>query len=472
MSRQRRKLLRLLPDAASYESWLRLAQELDSLDGLNEWIGQDESTYYDGPMLRRHIDELQRAQADKDWARLESTLTESLYRNLPDVSAPPLYEATHSGRTKAVVADWLGQCVRAMHALRDAEMPGITDAQRAARFSTALENFGRTALLLSGGGAWGLYHLGVVKALKNRGLLPRVICGSSMGAIIAAGVGVRTDDELQQLYDDPSMIHRVAVRLLNPVQAFREQSLMSHEQLREHVTENVGMLTFGEAFERTGRILNVTISPTRARQKPRVLNARTAPDVLVADATIASCSIPGLFPPVALRAKSPSGSLIPYVESERWVDGSMRGDLPTQRLARLHNVNHFVVSQANPFVLPFVIQRHHGPVRTAARVTGAIVRAQTSAMLDEVRKRVHSDTLRPILDTAQALTGQSYGGDINIHPRVPPTQYLKVMANPDLNELNNYILGGERATWPWLQMIDDQTIIARELKACAEALRK
>jgi NTE family protein len=472
MSRQRRKLLKMLPSASSYESWNHIACELDALDGQEQWIAQDESTYFDAPMLRRHIIELRDAVDTSDWTRLESTLTESLYRNLPDVSAPPLYEATHSGRTKRVVYDWLRQCVDSMHALRDAEMPGISTQQRAARFRAANDNFGRTALLLSGGGAWGLYHLGVVKALKTHGLLPRVICGSSMGAIVAAGVGVRTDDELDELYADPGQIHRVAVRLLNPMQAFREQSLMSHEQLREHVTENVGMLTFGEAAERTGRILNVTISPTRARQKPRVLNARTAPDVLIADATIASCSIPGLFPPVALRAKTRSGALVPYAESELWVDGSMRGDLPTQRLARLHNVNHFVVSQANPFVLPFVIQRHHGPVRTAARVTGAIVRAQTSAMLDEVRKRVHSDTLRPILDTAQALTGQSYGGDINIHPRVPPTQYLKVMANPDLSELNAYILGGERATWPWLQMIADQTVIARELKACAEALEK
>jgi hypothetical protein len=42
----------------------------------------------------------------------------------------------------------------------------------------------------------GLYHLGVVKTLNEQGLLPRVICGSSVGALIASLVCVHTDEEL------------------------------------------------------------------------------------------------------------------------------------------------------------------------------------------------------------------------------------------------------------------------------------
>lgn len=41
------------------------------------------------------------------------------------------------------------------------------------------QSFGGTALLLQGGATFGLYHLGVVKALNEAKLLPRVICGSS-----------------------------------------------------------------------------------------------------------------------------------------------------------------------------------------------------------------------------------------------------------------------------------------------------
>jgi hypothetical protein len=46
---------------------------------------------------------------------------------------------------------------------------------------------GRSALVLSGGAAIGCFHIGVVKVLLQRNLLPRVVVGSSAGAI----VGVR-----------------------------------------------------------------------------------------------------------------------------------------------------------------------------------------------------------------------------------------------------------------------------------------
>jgi predicted acylesterase/phospholipase RssA len=42
----------------------------------------------------------------------------------------------------------------------------------------------------------GLYHLGVVKTLLEHKLLPRIVCGSSIGALIAALVCIHTDEEL------------------------------------------------------------------------------------------------------------------------------------------------------------------------------------------------------------------------------------------------------------------------------------
>ena len=43
--------------------------------------------------------------------------------------------------------------------------------------------FGRTGLLLSGGGSFGIFHFGVWTALYEAGVLPRVISGSSAGAV-------------------------------------------------------------------------------------------------------------------------------------------------------------------------------------------------------------------------------------------------------------------------------------------------
>ena len=38
---------------------------------------------------------------------------------------------------------------------------------------------------------------------------------------------------------------------------------------------------------------------------------------------LASCAIPGIFSPVTLMAKGPSGERMPYVPSRQWVDGSI-----------------------------------------------------------------------------------------------------------------------------------------------------
>jgi TAG lipase / lysophosphatidylethanolamine acyltransferase len=46
------------------------------------------------------------------------------------------------------------------------------------------------------GSTTGLYHIGVVKALHERDLLPRIISGTAVGALIAALICIHTDEEL------------------------------------------------------------------------------------------------------------------------------------------------------------------------------------------------------------------------------------------------------------------------------------
>lgn len=45
-----------------------------------------------------------------------------------------------------------------------------------------------------------LYHIGVVKALNEQGLLPRIISGTAIGAMIAALICIHTDEELPVQY--------------------------------------------------------------------------------------------------------------------------------------------------------------------------------------------------------------------------------------------------------------------------------
>ena len=92
----------------------------------------------------------------------------------------------HSGDKPRHTAAWL-----------DAVQPGrlhhLTqgdDGARLARYLTGED----VALVLSGGGARAFAHIGAVRALRAAGIPIDAVCGTSMGAIIAAGVASGWDD--------------------------------------------------------------------------------------------------------------------------------------------------------------------------------------------------------------------------------------------------------------------------------------
>ncbi len=72
-----------------------------------------------------------------------------------------------------------------------------SDVERLGRFLTG----NATGLVLGGGGARGFAHLGVIRALREYGLQIDATGGTSIGAVIAAGVALEwSDEELYQRY--------------------------------------------------------------------------------------------------------------------------------------------------------------------------------------------------------------------------------------------------------------------------------
>ncbi len=84
--------------------------------------------------------------------------------------------------------------------------------------------------------------------------------------------------------------------------------------------QDVGLWTFQEAFDRTGRIINITVAPMNSYDPPRLLNYLTAPHVCVWSAAAASCAIPGIFDSVSLIVKEPNGQFRPENEWTRQGD--------------------------------------------------------------------------------------------------------------------------------------------------------
>lgn len=70
-----------------------------------------------------------------------------------------------------------------------------------------------------------------------------------------------------------------------------------------------------EAFQKTGRILNIIVTASRKQEVPSVLNYLTAPNMLIWSAAVASCSSMGLYDQVTLLAKDENGDIVPFSPS-------------------------------------------------------------------------------------------------------------------------------------------------------------
>ena len=146
-------------------------------------------------------------------------------------------------------------------------------------------------------------------------------------------------------------------------------------------------------------------------------------------------------------------------------------DVPMRRLSRLHNVNHFIVSQVNPHVAPVRrITGKRGLFPVVSEVIVSSLRTQLAQQLGLARDLTKSTPLYAPLDVAYSLADQPYGGDIDIHPRLRPMALLRTMSNISHKELLQYILEGERATWPMLARVRDQTCVSRAMDAAIRRL--
>jgi NTE family protein len=329
--------------------------------------------------------------------------------------------------------------------------------------------------MLSGGATLGFHHLGVVKALFQAGLLPDILSGASTGAMIAAGIGARNDAEVEAMYADTDQMRLDGLAPVSLRQLRSNGGILDPARLHAVLRHNIGDRTFAEAYAHSGRTLNISVSATRSKQKPRLLTHLTSPQVLVASAALASSALPGLFPPVELEMRDRDGREVPYIDGERWTDGSLDGDLPKTRMARLHNVNHFIVSQTNPHVLPFVA--HHGRtglVPIVGGLVGAAARTQGAYAADLFRRATQRTpgALQLVANQAHNALTQDYRGHIDIHPRFHWSLYKKVVRNPTRADLARFILEGERSVWPLMARIRNDTRIGRAFEACVATLEK
>ncbi len=472
MDRSSREASQAMSHAVDYTEWREAAAALDRARGLDDWKADETSDGYDWRLIRSRLRQIRTYRQDGSVARLVHHLRQGLHWNLANIGNPELYGYANVG-TKALIVDYIAEVCSALEELCDLDHPDFTPAAKRQFFEETAKSYGRSALMLSGGATLGLFHVGVVKALFRENVLPVVMSGSSAGSVVAATVGTRGPDEVENLIDPESAYYHFW-RLLNPRQMWKRRALMDQAQLKRAIAKNVRDLSFDEAYKLSGRIVNITVSPAGVNQPPRLLNYLTFPYLYLREAVLASCAVPIIFPPVLLMTRDELGERVPWMPLLRWNDGSLKSDLPVLRLRRLHNVNHFIVSQTNPHVIPFQTRREPGArglVHGAKIYAGATVRSQASGLLKLARSVLPIPSIGQTLDTATGILDQDYRGNINIFPEVSLWRYANVTSNPNLADVQRFMLEGERAAWPRIEMIRLQTAIAQTLDRCVEKIQ-
>ena len=335
-------------------------------------------------------------------------------------------------------------------------------------------------------------HIGVLKALFEQQLLPRIISGASAGSIVCAVICTKTDEEIPRLikefpYGDLAVFEEddSNVGVLGHLRRLLTEGSWSNiENLTRVLRGLMGDMTFQEAYNRTRRILNICVSTASIYELPRLLNYVTAPNVMIWSAVAASCSLPLVFTSSHLLVKDPvTGEHHPWTPTpQRFIDGSVDNDLPMTRLAEMFNVNHFIVCQVNPHVVPFlskndVLPRDNKPVQTYASRPHAIdwTYALTSLARDEALHRLQFmaelGIFPNLMTKCQTILSQKYSGDITILPEIAMNDLPKLLSNPTVDFMLRSCVAGERATWPQLSRIRDRCAIELALDRAVHHLR-
>lgn len=164
----------------------------------------------------------------------------------------------------------------------------------------------KIGICLSGGGALGYAHIGVLQALTENNIHPEVISGSSMGAIIGVMYANNiTPEQMLELVRNEKM-YKIST-LLNP--SFAQYGLSSHKMLKKLLTETVP-----HEFEALKKEFYVCAS-----------NVNKAEWIIIStgehlhEYVIASASIPFLFESVV-------------IDGYTFVDGGLYNNMPSQAL--------------------------------------------------------------------------------------------------------------------------------------------
>lgn len=167
----------------------------------------------------------------------------------------------------------------------------------------------KLGIVLSGGGARGIVHVGVLKALEQHGIFPDVVAGSSMGAVVGAlYTAGKTHQEMMDLIGQVRSYKIIRVGL--PLSGLTDLTY-----LKNMIKQNIP----ADTFEGLQKPLYVCVSNLNSGRY-EFFNCGK-----LSSAVIASSAIPLIFKPVKINNQS-------------YVDGGVLNNLPVEAIRDLCDV--------------------------------------------------------------------------------------------------------------------------------------
>ncbi|CAO1618271.1 unnamed protein product [Sympodiomycopsis kandeliae] len=481
-------LRRKMRKAQTFDEWRETALELDDFMEHEKWKVEDASGLYDWILIKKVLHSLKTFREQEDTHELMAVLDLCCRNNFAGTENFRLYSETYYG-TKYLIEAYLAEVELGLDFITKTDK--VPWEHKRAFFRGVSKNLGRSGLCLSGGGAFGYYHVGLVKALLDANLLPKIVSGTSAGGLIAALTCTRTDEELSRLLV-PELADRITA-CEEPLRIWAARAWKTGARFdpllwaEKAAFFTGGSLTFKEAYERTGKTLNVSVIPSDKHSPTKLLNHLTAPRCVIWSALLASAAVPGLLPPVCLMQKTRKGEFVPWNWGHRFKDGSLRVDIPLQDLHSMFHVNYPIVSQVNPHVHLFFFAPKGMPGRPVAHRKGKGWRGGFILSASEHVLKLHLSLNFKIirdLDLLPAILGtdwsgvflQRFEGAVTIWPKTRFWDWIRILSDPDRGELARMMKVAQAATFPKLHMIENRIRIERAVetgrRACRQAIRK
>ena len=256
----------------------------------------------------------------------------------------------------------------------------------------------KIGLVLSGGGARGFAHLGVMKALREMGITFDRIAGTSAGAITGALIAQGyTPDEALKLIESSSFM-----RHLRP--AWNRMGLLRIDGIAELYRKYIPHDSF-EGLSIPLHVLAVDINDGEAVVFEQGELIRPV---------LASCCLPGVFEPL-------------YINKHQYVDGGVLNNLPVELIE--NKVDFVIGSHCNVL----------GPRKPLTSMRGVIERSLVLAVQNKTKERFSKCNvlIEPAEMAQYSVTDVKKARDMfrfgYLHTRSMANELEKALTNPSVS---------------------------------------